>query len=113
MGNWTDKGVTSLALLVQQMENAKFRSDQYGEAIEKLDKDFKAGLYSQDEYTEKLSELRENQHQAIADYESAKDAIVDLNKTRVDAVKDGMQKEIDAYSELIEKQKEALSNEKD
>ena len=113
MGNWTDDGVTSLALLAQQMENAKFRSDQYGEAIEKLDKDFKAGLYSQDEYTEKLSELRENQHQAIADYESAKDAIVDLNKTRVDAVKDGMQKEIDAYSELIEKKKESLSSDKE
>ena len=113
MGNWTDEGITALGLLAQQMENAQFKSQEYGNAIEKLNKDFKAGLYSQDEYNERLSELRENQHQAISDYEDAKDAIIDLNKTRVDAVKDGMQKEIDAYSELIEKQKEALSNEKD
>jgi hypothetical protein len=42
-----------------------------------------------------------------------KDAIVDLTSERVDAIKEGIQKEIDAYSELIEKKKEELDAEKD
>ena len=113
MGNWTDDGITALGLLVQQMENAQFKSEEYGKAIAKLKKDYAEGLYSTDEYNEKLSELTDSQYDAIKSYEDAKDAIVDLNKTRVEAVKDGLQKEIDAYSELIEKKKEALNAEKD
>lgn len=113
IGNWTDKGITSIGLLAQQMENAQFKSKQYGEAIAKLKKDYANGLYSVDEYNERLADLTDSQYDAIKSYEDAKDAIVDLNKTRVDAVKDGMQKEIDAYSELIEKKKESLSEDKD
>ena len=112
MGNWTDDGITALGLLAQQMENAQYKSKQYGEAIEKLKKDYANGLYSVDEYNERLSDLTDSQYDAIKSYEDAKDAIVDLNKTRVDAVKDGMQKEIDAYEELISKKKEALSEDK-
>jgi len=113
MGNWTDDGITALGLLAQQMENAQFKSQQYGEAIAKLKKDYANGLYSVDEYNERLADLTDSQYSAIKSYEDAKDAIVDLNKTRVDAVKDGMQKEIDAYSELIEKKKESLNSDKD
>ena len=112
-GNWTDDGITALGLLAQQMENAQFKTQQYGEAIEKLKKDYADGLYSTDEYNERLSDLTDSQYDAIKSYEDAKDAIVDLNKTRVDAVKDGLQKEIDAYSELIEKKKESLNSDKD
>lgn len=112
-GNWTDDGITALGLLAQQMENAQFKSQQYGEAIAQLKKDYADGLYSTDEYNEKLAELTDGQHDAIKSYEDAKDAIVDLNKARIDAVKDGMQKEIDAYSELIEKKKESLNSDKE
>ena len=113
MGNWTDDGITALGLLAQQMENAEFKSQQYGEAIAKLKKDYANGLYSVDEYNERLADLTDSQYDAIKSYEEAKDAIVDLNKTRVDAVKEGMQKEIDAYSELIEKKKESLNSDKE
>ena len=113
MGNWTDEGITSLGLLAQQMENAQFKSQQYSEAITKLKKDYADGLYSTDEYNEHLSELIDNQYDAIKSYEDAKDAIIDLNRTRIEAVKEGMQKEIDAYSELIEKKKESLNSDKE
>lgn len=112
MGSWTDEGITSLGLLAQQMENAQFKSEQYGEAIEKLKKDYADGLYSTDEYNEKLSELTDSQYDAIKSYEDAKDAIVDLNKTRAEAVKKYLQDEIDKYSELIDKKKESLSEDK-
>ena len=113
MGNWTDEGVTALGLLAQQMEVAQQKSKEYGKAIDKLKKDYAAGLYSTDEYNEKLAELTESQYDAIKSYEDAKDAIVDLNKTRIEAVKECIQKEIDAYSELIEKKKESLNSDKE
>lgn len=112
-GNWTKDGVTALGLLAQQLEAANFKVEQYGEAIARLEKDYAAGLYSTDEYNEKLAELKENQWDAIEAQESAKKSIIDLNKTRVQAVKDGLQKEIDAYSELIDKKKDELSLQKE
>mgnify|MGYP006333375495 CR=1 FL=1 len=92
------------------MESASYKAKQYAEAIEELEatKD----RYSDEEYIEKLNELTEGQWECIEAYESAKDAIVDLNSTRIDAVKNGIQKEIDAYSELIKLAKEELSAKK-
>ena len=90
-----------------------FEARQYAEAIDDLTKDYEAGLYSENEYTEKLNELKDAQYKNIEAYYDAQDAIVDLNKTRVDSIKDGIEKELDAYEELIKKKKEALSTEKD
>lgn len=112
-GNWTKDGVTALGLLAQRLEAANFKVEQYGEAIARLEKDYAAGLYSTDEYNEKLAELKENQWDAIEAQEAAKKSIIDLNKTRVQAVKDGLQKEIDSYSELISKKKDELSLQKE
>ena len=113
VGNWTDAGITSIGLLAQEMENAKYRAELYGKEIEQLNKDYKAGKYSTDEYNEKLKELKDSQWDSIDAYESAKKAIIDANKTRIEAVKDGIQKEIDAYDKLISKRKEDLSAQKD
>ncbi len=113
MGDWTKEGIASLGLLAQEMENAEYRAKLYADEIEWLNKNWKKEGYSVDEYNEKLQELKDGQWGSIDAYENAKDAIVDLNKTRVDAVKDGLQKEIDAYEELIEKQKESLQAQKD
>ena len=112
-GNWTDKGITAMGLLAQEMERAKYRSQQYADEIQYLNQAYAAGEYSTDEYNEKLQELKKGQFDSIKAYEDAKDALVDLNKTRVQAAKDAMQKEIDAYSELIDKKKEELSLQKE
>ena len=113
VGNWTSDGITSLGLLAQEMEKAKYRAELYGEQIKQLNKDYAAGKYSTDEYNEKLKDLKDSQWDSIDAYESAKKAIIDLNKTRIEAVKDGIQKEIDAYEKLISKRKEDLSAQKD
>jgi TP901 family phage tail tape measure protein len=113
VGNWTDKGITALGLYAQEMERAKYRAGQYGKEIEYLNQEYAAGKYSVDEYNEKLQELKDGQWDSIKSYEAAKKSIIDLNKTRVEAIKDGIQKEIDAYSELIDKKKEELSLQKD
>lgn len=113
MGNWTDEGITKMGLLAQEMERAQYRAKQYAEQIDYLNQEYAAGKYSVDEYNEKLQELKDGQWDSIKSYEAAKDAIVDLNRTRVDAAKDAMQKEIDAYNELIDKKKEELQLSKD
>lgn len=113
VGNWTDKGITALGLYAQEMERAKYRAEQYGKEIEYLNQEYAAGKYSVDEYNEKLQELKDGQWDSIKSYEAAKKSIIDLNKTRVEAIKDGIQKEIDSYSELIDKKKEELSLQKD
>ena len=113
MAEWTNEGITSLGLLAQQMELAQYKASQYSNAIEDLKADYKKGLYSVDEYNEKLAELTDGQWDAINAYESTKDAIISLQKVRIDAIKKGIEKEIDAYKELINKKKELLDSDKD
>ena len=113
MGNWTDKGITKMGLLAQEMERAQYRAQQYAEQIDYLNQEYAAGKYSTDEYNEKLQELQNGQWDSIKSYEAAKDALVDLNKARVESAKNAIQKEIDAYSDLISKKKEELQLSKD
>lgn len=113
MGNWTNEGITKMGLLAQEMERAQYRAKQYAEQIEYLNQEYAAGKYSTDEYNEKLQELKDGQWDSIKSYEAAKDALIALNKTRVDAAKNAMQEEIDAYNELINKKKEELQLSKD
>jgi TP901 family phage tail tape measure protein len=112
-GNWTDEGVTSLGLLAQQMEEAEMAAAKYQEEIKYLEDNWEELGYTQEEYVDKLEELKSGQYDAIDAYHDAKDAIIELNEARVDAIKDGIEKEIDAYEKLIDAKKEALDAERD
>lgn len=112
-GEWTDEGIASLGLYAQKMEVAEMQAQKYADEIDYLNENWEELGYTEQEYLEKLAELKEGQYDAIKSYNDSKDAIVDLNKARIDAIKDGIQKEIDAYSELIKKKKEELDAEKD
>lgn len=112
-GSWTDEGITTLGLYAQQMENAEMQAQAYQEEIDYLNENWQELGYTEEEYLEKLDELKSAQYDAIDSYHDAKDAIVDLNKERVDAIKNGIEKEIDAYEKLIETKKEELDAEKD
>lgn len=112
-GNWTDKGITAMGLLAQEMERAKYRSQQYADEIKYLNQAYAAGEYSTDEYNEKLQELKDGQFDSIKSYEAAKDAIIELNKTRIESVKDGINKELEAYKKLIDTKKKELQLAKD
>ena len=112
-GEWTKEGLAQLGLLTQQYELAKYQVQQYSEEIDKLNQDYLDGKYSATEYADKLAELKEKQWDAVNASEDAKDAIIALNKARLEAVKNGMQKELDAYKKLIQAKKDELSAEKD
>ena len=113
LGEWTDEGVATLGLYAHQMENAEMQAKQYKEEIDHLNKNWESMGLTQQEYIEKLDELKSGQYDAIKAYNDTKDAIVDLNKERVDAIKNGIEKEIEAYEELINTKKKALEAEKD
>lgn len=140
-GNWSSNAITQLGLYVQQMEYAAAMTKRYGEEINNVDAAWKEYqqlltqygdsnnipnsakeqltnkynilIQSESEYQEKLKELEDAQRSSIDSYKDAKDGIVSLNEARVDAIKDGIDKEIDAYKELIDLKKEELDAEKD
>ena len=110
---WSKEGLASLGLYAQQMEIAEYKARQYAEAIDDLSKEYQAGHYSEDEYYEKLNELKDAQYESIEAYYDAQDAIKELNQTRIDSIKKGIDKEIEAYEELINAKKELLDADKD
>lgn len=112
-GEWTDEGITTLGLYAQKMDAAEVQAKKYEEQINYLNKNWKKLGYTEQEYVDKLDNLKSGQYDAIKAYNDTKKAIVDLNKERVEAIKNGIQKEIDAYEELINKKKEELNSEKD
>lgn len=112
-GTWTDQAIATLGLYAQQLELAKYQVGQYGDAIEQLKKDYQAGKYSTTEYVDKLADLSQGQWDAVKSAESLEDAIVSLNKTRVDEEIDVIEKAIDAYKEYTDSQIEALEAAKD
>jgi hypothetical protein len=110
---WTKEGLASLGLHAQEMERAEAKAKMYAKAIDDLTAEYKAGHYSESEYYEKLNELTQGQYDAIEAAQEEKEAIKELNEQRVDAVKEGIELQIKAYEELIEKKKEELDAEKD
>lgn len=112
-GNWTDEGLTTLGLHAQRMEAAEVKAKKLQDEIDYLNANWQELGYTEEEYIEKLGELKDEQYDAIKVYDESKEAIVELNEERIDAIKEGIEKEIEAYEELIEKKKEELSAEKD
>lgn len=112
-GTWTAEGVSALGVLYHQMELAQKKSDEYRNKIAELNETYKDGSTSEQEYYDRLQELKNGQWDAIDAYESAKDAIIDLEEARIDQVENGINKEIKAYSELIELRKKELDSERE
>lgn len=112
-GVWSKEGLTQLGLYAQEYEKAIYAANMYSQEIEQLNQAYIRGEYSATEYSDKLSELKDAQWDEINASESAKDAIMDLNKARIDIMVKAIEEEIDAMKELIDSKKEALDVEQD
>jgi hypothetical protein len=126
-GTWTKEGITSLGLAVQQMTVAQSRAKEYGAEISAMgstydeyvanvkasgDAEAKTAM-SEKEWYDRLQQLKDGQWDAIDSYEAAKDAIVDMEEARIDMIEEGLNKEIEAYEELIELKQNELEAERD
>lgn len=112
-GSWTNKGIAALGMLAQQMQLAKENAEHYREALRQLEQDYKKNLFSEEKYLEKKAEYEESLRDEVESYEDIKDAIVDLNKERIDAIENALSDELDMYKKLVDKKKELLDAEKE
>lgn len=112
-GSWTEEGIMSLGLMTQKMAIAKEQAAEYAKEIEKLEEEYQKGTMSEQDYYNRLMELKDGQWESINAYKDAKDAIVDINEARIDMIEEGIQKEIESMQELINLKKDELSAEKD
>lgn len=104
-GKLTGQGVATLGLLGQKHNVNMYSADEYGKEVAKLDKQIAKDPYDQ-ELINRRRELIELQRESILEAENEKQAIKDL-------VSDGIDKELDALSELIDKKNESLDTEKE
>ena len=111
-GSWTEEGIMSLGLMTQKMAIAKEQAAEYAKEIEKLEEEYRKGTMSEQDYYDRLMELKDGQWESINAYKDAKDAIVDINEARIDMIEQGIQKEIDAYTKLIDLKKKELDAER-
>lgn len=107
-GTWTDQAIATLGLYAQQYELAKYQVQQYSEAIDQLNYDYKNGKYSVTEYMDKLAELNQGQWDAVNSAEAIEDAIISLNEARVNEEIETIEEAIDAYKEYTDAQIEAI-----
>ena len=112
-GTWTKEGITQLGLHYQQMMSAQAAAEEYAKAIEELNEEYETTDLSESEYYERLQELKDGQWDAINSTEEYKESIVDLHEARVDEIENGIEKEIEAYEELIKVKKDELDAERD
>lgn len=112
-GNWSSAALTRLGMYTNQMELAAAEAARQKEAIAKLDKQYKSGELSEEQYQEALSEAISEQQNAIQSYEDAKDSIVELNEARIDSIKEGIEREIEAFQDLTDAKKAELDAERD
>lgn len=112
-GEFSDYGLAQLGILTQQYELARYQTEQYTDAIETLDQEYQSGKWSALEYSEKLQELVSAQWNSVGAAASAKNAIIELAKSRVNAEISSIDKAIDAYEELINAQVKELKAEKE
>lgn len=112
-GEWSQEGMARAGLLAQQFDLANKKVHDYAEEIEWLNEQYKLGKYSTTEYMDRLADLMSEQRDAAQTADDMKDAMVELNRDRVDIVIDGINEEIKAYEELIDAQKKALQAQKD
>ena len=104
-GKLTEEGMATMGLHGQNYNVYMEQAAQYAEEIKKLEEEISKDPNNQD-LIERKQELIELQRESILSAESEKQAMVDL-------IEEGINKELEALQELIDKKKEALQSEKD
>jgi DNA repair exonuclease SbcCD ATPase subunit len=105
-GSLTNAGKTMLGTYAQQLATSKQKSAEYQNAIDALKRELDNGNISQNKYNELIEEYSSAQRQAASDTKAARDAIVDL-------IKNGIEKETEAYSNLIDAKRKDLEATRD
>ena len=104
-GQLTDSGMATMGLHGMNYNIEMAQADKAGEEAAKIKKELEKDPFNQD-LLDRYNELIDSQQEHIKNAQSEKEAIKDL-------VSDGINKELDALQDLIDKRNEALESEKD
>ena len=104
-GKLTGQGAATMGLHALNHNTYMYQADDYGAEVARLDKQIAKDPYDQ-ELIKRRNELLELQRESILNAENEKQAIKDL-------VEEGINKELDALQDLIDKKNEELESEKD
>ena len=104
-GKLTDFGVSKIANLTSQYENARKEVQNYSNDIENLNDLYMSGYYTQEEYNDKLAEFQKS----MLDSASSMKSYIDEIK---DTYKEMEQSELDNLLKLIDLRNEALTAKK-
>lgn len=104
-GQLTDKGMATMGLHGMNYNVYMGQADKYAEEIKKIEADLNRDPWDQD-LIDRRQELLDLQREAILNAEDEKNAIKDM-------VEEGIELELDALDELIEKYKDSLQAQKD
>ena len=107
-GGWSKEALSSLGLISQKYELARYQAETYAREIEELNQAYLDGKFSTLEYQDKLAELTQGQWDAIDAYREAEETILSLNEARINEEIEGIELEIDKFRELIDAEREAL-----
>ena len=105
-GKITEYGVSQLANLVGEYENARKEVQNYSDDITNLNDLYAKGCYTQEEYNEKLGELQKSLMDSASDMKSAMKEIMDMYKDMAQSELDNLFKIIDARNEALSAKKE-------
>lgn len=104
-GKITNEGMAVLGQYAVNYNLEMGKADKYAAEIEKINKSLESDPYNKD-LIERREELLELQRESILNAEEEKEAMIDL-------VKEGVELQIEAMQDLIDKKNEALDKEKE
>lgn len=108
-GKFTERGVATMGLHALNYNTSMYQADDYGAKVAEIDSKIASGEYDKHDVENLLAKRREyieTQREFILNAEGEKNAIRDL-------VEEGINLELDALQELIDKKNEELEAEKD
>ena len=110
---YSKDAITSMSLNAQKMQTANYVIEKTNKEIANLKASYNKGELSVSEYTERLENLEDTLWDNISTYNSAKEAIIEIAKARINEEVEAIEKVTEANNERISKLKEELQAEKD
>lgn len=106
LGVINQNGITMMNLTASALKEARLEVLDYTQGMKNLNKELEGGRISLNDYNEQMRDYQEKQMSAVLEIKKHRDAILSF-------IKDGINKETEAMSKLIDKRKEALSRQKE
>lgn len=110
---YSKDAITSMSLNAQKMQTANYVIEKTNKEIANLKTSYNKGELSVSEYTERLESLEDTLWDNISTYNSAKEAIIEIAKARINEEVEAIEKVTEANNKRISKLKEELQAEKD